>query len=144
MIVMAILRWILIRWVILSCKSNSFVCSLVWGFRLARELFKHLEMSPLPVKSYKFWPILGTHGPLSNEGSLVCHTYCDTGMVISEDPRDTHTYCRAFDSGAVTTDSNIQPSACDCVSAASDSSDLYSIIVFTTLKSKTQRNESCL
>ena len=28
--------------------------------------------------------------PLSNEGSLVCHNYCDTGhpfiMVISEDP----------------------------------------------------------
>ena len=33
---------------------------------------------------------------LSSEGSLVCHTY-------SPRTRDTHTYCRAFDSGAVTT-----------------------------------------
>ena len=32
--------------------------------------------------------------PLSSEGSLACHTYCDTGypciMVISEDPRHSH------------------------------------------------------
>ena len=32
--------------------------------------------------------------PLSNEGSLACHTYCDTGhkfiMVIPEDPRHSH------------------------------------------------------
>ena len=37
----------------------------------------------------------------------MCHTYWDTGqpiiMVISEDTRDTHTCCRAFDIGAVTT-----------------------------------------
>ena len=44
--------------------------------------------------------------PLSSEGSLACHTFCDTGhpftIVISE-TRDTHTYWRAFSSGAVTT-----------------------------------------
>ena len=32
--------------------------------------------------------------PLSSEGSLACHTYCDTGhpfiMVISEDPSNSH------------------------------------------------------
>ena len=32
--------------------------------------------------------------PLSSEGSLTCHTYCDTGlpfiMVISEDPLHSH------------------------------------------------------
>ena len=42
--------------------------------------------------------------PLSSEGSLACHIYCDMGhpfiMVISE---DTHAYCQAFGSGAVTT-----------------------------------------
>ena len=44
-----------------------------------------------PVKGYKFWPILHTHGhcKLNSEGSLTCHIYCDTGqpfiMVISED-----------------------------------------------------------
>ena len=40
--------------------------------------------------------------PSSSEGSLTCHTYCDTGQpfigVISEDP-----CCRAVGSGAVTT-----------------------------------------
>ena len=44
--------------------------------------------------------------PLSSEGSLACHTYCDMGhqflMAISEDPRDTQTCYRAFSSGAVT------------------------------------------
>ena len=43
--------------------------------------------------------------PLSSEGSLVCHTFCDVGhlfiMVISKDLSDTCTYCRAF--GDVTT-----------------------------------------
>ena len=40
--------------------------------------------------------------PLSSEVSLACHTYFDTGHPF---PRtlDTHTYCRAFGSGAVTT-----------------------------------------
>ena len=40
---------------------------------------------------------------LSSEDSLTCHTYCDTGqpfiIVITS---DTHTCCRAFYSGAVT------------------------------------------
>ena len=44
--------------------------------------------------------------PLTSEGSLACHTFCDTAhpfiMVISEDT-DNHTYCWAFGSGAVTT-----------------------------------------
>ena len=31
-------------------------------FRHIRECFIHLKTSPLPVKSYKFWPMLGTHG----------------------------------------------------------------------------------
>ena len=43
---------------------------------------------------------------LGSEGSLACHTYCDTGhsfiMVISEDPWPRSCY-RAFSSGAVTT-----------------------------------------
>ena len=43
--------------------------------------------------------------PLSSEGSLACHTYCDTGqpfiMVISEDPGHSR-LCRALSSGSVT------------------------------------------
>ena len=46
--------------------------------------------------------------PLNREGSLACNTYRDIGhpfiMVISEDPAHyTHTNCRAFCSGAVST-----------------------------------------
>ena len=52
----------------------------------------HMDTSPLPMKG---WLILtfARHSciwPLSSEGLLVCHTYCDTGhpfiMVISVDP----------------------------------------------------------
>ena len=43
--------------------------------------------------------------PLCSEGSLACHTYCNTGhpfiMVNSEVPW--HTFCRVFRSGALTT-----------------------------------------
>ena len=45
--------------------------------------------------------------PQSSEGSLACHTYCDTGhlFIIWSSPRtrDTHTYCHALSSEAVTT-----------------------------------------
>ena len=44
---------------------------------------------------------------LSIEGSLACQTYSDTGhpfiMVISSRTCDTHIFCRALSSGAVTT-----------------------------------------
>ena len=43
--------------------------------------------------------------PLSNNGSLWCHIYCDMDhpfMVVSEDPSNSH-FCWAFGSGAVTT-----------------------------------------
>ena len=44
--------------------------------------------------------------PLSSEGSLACHTCCDTGhpfLRSSPRTRDIHTCCRAFGSGTVTT-----------------------------------------
>ena len=44
--------------------------------------------------------------PFSSEGSLACHTYCDTGhpfIIVISRTSDTHTYSRAFSSGAVTT-----------------------------------------
>ena len=37
-----------------------FVCLFV--YRPIREFFTHMEMSPLPVKGCKFWPMLGTNG----------------------------------------------------------------------------------
>ena len=54
-----------------------------------REFFTHLETSPLPVKGCKFWPVLDT-----SEGSLACHSYCDTRnpfiMINSENPWHSH------------------------------------------------------
>ena len=64
---------------------NLYIC-LFGVFLLSREFFTNIETSPLLVKGCNFW-----HSwPLSSEGSLACHTYCDTGhpfiLVISEDP----------------------------------------------------------
>ena len=42
----------------------------------------------------------------SSDGSIACYTYCDTGHTSkwsSPKTHDTHTYCRVFCGGAVTT-----------------------------------------
>ena len=48
----------------------------------------------LPVKRFKFWPMVVTHVRWAVRVFLACHTYFDTGppfiMVISEDPRHSH------------------------------------------------------
>ena len=63
-----------------------FVC-LFMVYRPTRESFTHFKTSLVPVKGCKFWP-------LSSEGSLACHTYCDTGhpfiMVIFKAPLHSH------------------------------------------------------
>ena len=85
-----------------NVQNNSimFVCL---EFSSARE-FSHLETLPWPVKGNKFFNYTRHSWPLSCEDSLTCNTYCDTGQsfitVICED-HDTHTWCRAFGSGAV-------------------------------------------
>ena len=38
-----------------------FVC-LFGVYRSTREFFTHMETSTLPVKGFKFWPMVGTHG----------------------------------------------------------------------------------
>ena len=81
------------KWYVLNIR---FVC-----LHPNREFFTHMDTSPLPVKGCKL--TYTRHSwPLDSEGSLACHTYCDTGhpFIIL---RDTHTCCRAFSSGAVTT-----------------------------------------
>ena len=61
-------------------------------YRPTREFFTHMETSPLPVTGILTYT---RHSwPLSSEGSLTWHTYCDTVlpfiMVISEDPWHSH------------------------------------------------------
>ena len=60
----------------------------VWGFSSQSRIFSLIS---LPVKGFKFWPLLAALMATEHfEGSLACHTYCDTGhpfiMVIDEDP----------------------------------------------------------
>jgi hypothetical protein len=47
--------------------------------RPAQEYFTYMETSPLPVKGCKISAYARRSGPLSREGSLSCHTCCDTG-----------------------------------------------------------------
>ena len=82
-------------------NGGFFVICLFGGFRPTRELFTHLEKSPLQILTYArhIWS-------LSNKGSLAYHTYCDAGHVYNGHLRElvrSHTYCRAYSSGDSTT-----------------------------------------
>ena len=58
---------------------HDLVCLVLIGvYCPSREFFTHMEMSPLPMKGCKFWHARHSW-PLSGEGSLACHTYCDMG-----------------------------------------------------------------
>ena len=63
------------------------ICDCLFGvFLPTRVFFTHLETSPLPMKGFKFWHTRHSW-PFRSEGSLTCHTYCDTSLpsvVISE------------------------------------------------------------
>ena len=92
-------------------KLFLFVCLFVLGFIVPLENFpliwrRHHYRWRLQI----FLTYTRHSWPLSSEGSSACHTYCDTGhpfimdnSLSSPRTRDTHTYCRAFSSGAVTT-----------------------------------------
>jgi hypothetical protein len=47
--------------------------------RPAQEYFTCMEKSPFPVEGFKILAYARRPGLLSREGSLSCHTYCDTG-----------------------------------------------------------------
>ena len=86
-------------------SSRQIVC-LFGVLRPTREFFHSYRDLNITGEGLQILTYARHSWPLSSEGYLACHTYCDTGhpfiKVISED-RDTHTYCRAFRSGAVTT-----------------------------------------
>ena len=76
-----------------SLSSHLSIFHLYWDVTIAGE-----GLQILTYARYSW--------PLNSEGSLTCHTHCETGllfiMVISEDPWHSHC-CRAIGSGAVTT-----------------------------------------
>ena len=66
--------------------KNMFVC----GFYPTREFFTQGDVTITGEGLQCFFTYARHSWPLSNEDSLACHTYCDTGhpfmMVIPEDP----------------------------------------------------------
>ena len=59
-------------WLIIHCFTSH-----------ARVFFTYMERSALPVKVCKIWVYAWRSGPLSREGTLSCHTCCDTGPRFS-------------------------------------------------------------
>ena len=82
------------------------VCLFVWGLLSHSRIFHSYGDVTITGEGLQILTYVAHSWPLSSEGSLACHTYCDTGhkfiMVISR-TCDTQTDCQAFSSGAVTT-----------------------------------------
>jgi hypothetical protein len=58
-------------------------------------------LSPLPVTGLQIWAYARRSGPLSREGSLSCHTYCDTGPGLYGLIRKTDTHVLQWDSNLI-------------------------------------------
>ena len=98
---------------------------LIWVIRDIQNFFTHMETSTLLVKGFNFTYTRQSRS-LKSSDSLACHTYRATERSViwpSSWTRNTHSWCRAFCSGAVTIpvsttlvcrdrDSNTYPSAC--------------------------------
>ena len=67
---------------------------LFFGFFVPRGNFTLIWRPPVADKGQQILSHARNSWPLSREGSLTCHTYCDTGqpfiMVIDEDPWHSH------------------------------------------------------
>ena len=65
-----------------SWKMLILFCLIVWGFSFFSRIYHYHEGLLLTYARHSW--------PLSSEGSLAFHTYCDSGhpfeMVISKDP----------------------------------------------------------
>ena len=94
---------------VLVCSTWHLFCLFVVGFS-PREIFEKFSLIWKRHNCREGLQILiyTRHSwQLSKKGSTACHTFCDTGTSVYNDhlqrTPDTHTYCRAFRSGAVTT-----------------------------------------
>ena len=91
---------------IATAYKHSNVCLLFdWGFSSHSIIFHSYETSPLPAKGCKFWPMFGTHGQCAVIILQRAHPLWHGTSVYNGQLREpvTHTYFRAFSSGAVTT-----------------------------------------
>ena len=75
-------------------SSALFVCLFVWSFSSHSRIFHSYGDVTIAGEGLQIFTFDRHSWPLSSEGSLTCHTYCDTGhpfiMVISEDPLHSH------------------------------------------------------
>ena len=71
-----------------------FVCLFVWGFTSHSRIFHSYGDVTITSEGLHILTFTRHSSPLSSEGSLACHTYCDTGllfiMIITEDPWRIH------------------------------------------------------
>ena len=63
-------------------SMNEFVCLSVWGFSSTLEFFTSIRDIIIAGEELHVLTCARHSWPLSSEGSLVCHTYCDTGKPI--------------------------------------------------------------
>ena len=85
-------QYVLFQWCEKVWKNdmlNILINFSVWLFAFL-ESFTHMDTSSLPLNGCKFLTYTWHSWPANSEGSLACHTYCDTGhsfiLLISENP----------------------------------------------------------
>ena len=70
------------------------VCVIVWGFSSRSRIFHSYGDVTITGERLQILTYARHSWPLSSEGSLACHTYCDTGhsfiMVAAKDPWHSH------------------------------------------------------
>jgi hypothetical protein len=78
------------------CRAIDEHCCLMYWLKIihfvlrpAQIFFTCMKTSPFPVKDWKIYAYARHSGPLSREGSLLCHTCCDTGrQYFRSHPKD--------------------------------------------------------
>ena len=74
-------------------RGYLFVCLFIWVYRPTQEYHSHGHVT-MTGEGLQILTYARHSWPLSIEGSLACHTYCDKGhlfiTVISEDPWHSH------------------------------------------------------
>ena len=105
-----VLMWSVVMVHAITCYPLPFKNKIIWNLYLHLHIFLvvcwSLSSHSRSFHSYGDVTITGERlqiltdarhsWPLSNEGYLTCHTYCDTGLPFIMVIRDTHTCCRAF------------------------------------------------
>ena len=84
------------------CVMFFVVCLFVWGFSSHSVIFNPYGDVTNTGEGLQILTIARHSWSFRSAGSLACHTYRDMGhsfMMVSSEDRDTHTCCRAFNSG---------------------------------------------